>query len=128
LSARRILIVDDDESVRALLRMTMPTDEYAVEEAASGDEAIAQLKDGAPDLVLLDWKMPGQHGSLVLDELKRRFPTLPVIVLTAEIAGHHRDLAEALNVDAFLTKPFSPLELLETVERLLAERAVDETP
>lgn len=126
MSARRILIVDDDESVRSLLRMTMPTGEYVVEEAASGDEALAHLTGGPPDLVLLDWKMPGQHGSLVLDELKRRYPTLPVIVLTAEIANHHRDLANALKVDAFLTKPFSPLELLATVERLLGERPVDE--
>lgn len=72
-----------------------------------------------PDLVLLDWKMPGRSGSEVLDELKRSYPDLPVIVLTAEIQEHHRVLAESLGVDVFLTKPFSPLELLETVERLL---------
>jgi CheY-like chemotaxis protein len=126
LSPRRILIVDDDESVRTLLRMTMPTDDYTVEEASSGDEALARLDEGVPDLVLLDWKMPERHGSLVLDELKSRYPQLPVIVLTAEIADHHRDLATALKVDAFLTKPFSPLELLATVERLLGERPVDE--
>jgi CheY-like chemotaxis protein len=119
--------VDDDESVRALLRMTLPTDGYTVEEASSGEAALASLGDGAPDLVLLDWKMPGRHGSLVLDELKSRYPLLPVIVLTAEIADHHRDLAESLGVDVFLTKPFSPLELLETVERLLGERPVDKT-
>lgn len=119
MSPRRILIVDDDESVRTLLRMTMPTDVYEVVEAASGEQALAQLEDGVPDLVLLDWKMPERHGSLVLDELKRRYPRLPVIVLTAEIAEHHRALAESLKVDAFLTKPFSPLELLDTVERLL---------
>jgi two-component system KDP operon response regulator KdpE len=127
LSPRRILIVDDDESVRTLLRMTMPTKEYSVEEAASGEEALACLESGVPDLVLLDWKMPERHGSLVLEELKSRYPLLPVIVLTAEIAGHHRDLANALKADAFLTKPFSPLELLATVERLLGERPVDET-
>jgi two-component system phosphate regulon response regulator PhoB len=122
-----VLIVDDDASVRTLLRMTLPTDEYTVDEASSGEEALARLDDAVPDLVLLDWKMPGQHGSLVLDELKSRFPKLPVIVLTAEIAEHHRDLANALKVDAFLTKPFSPLELLATVERLLGERPLDET-
>ena len=126
MSAHRVLIVDDDESVRSLLRMTLPTDEYTVAEASSGDEALARLDDEVPDLVLLDWKMPGQHGSLVLDELKTRYPALPVIVLTAELAEHHRDLANALKVDAFLTKPFSPLELLATVERLVGERPVDE--
>jgi two-component system, OmpR family, phosphate regulon response regulator PhoB len=122
----RILIVDDDESVRSLLRMTLPEGEYEVEEATDGEEVLALLAGRVPDLVLLDWKMPGRHGSLVLDELKTRHPQLPVIVLTAEIAEHHRSLAEALKVDVFLTKPFSPLELLATIERLLGERPLDE--
>jgi DNA-binding response OmpR family regulator len=128
MSPRRIMIVDDDESVRSLLRMTLPDGEYEIEDATDGEQALALLANHVPDLVLLDWKMPGRHGSLVLDELKRRHPQLPVIVLTAEVAEHHRSLAESLKVDVFLTKPFSPLELLETIERLLGERPVDETP
>ena len=128
MSPLQILIVDDDEGVRSLLRTTLPMEEYEVVEAVDGDQALALLNEGVPDLVLLDWKMPGRHGSLVLDELKSRHPQLPVIVLTAEIAEHHRTLAEALKVDVFLTKPFSPLGLLETIERLLSERSVDETP
>jgi DNA-binding response OmpR family regulator len=128
MSLRRIMIVDEDESVRSLLRMTLPEEEYEIEEAIDGEEALALLNSRVPDLVLLDWKMPRRHGSLVLDELKRRHPQLPVIVLTAEVAEHHRSLAESLKVDVFLTKPFSPLELLATIERLLGERPVDETP
>jgi DNA-binding response OmpR family regulator len=120
------MIVDDDESVRSLLRMTLAEDEYEIDEATDGEQALRLLERAVPDLVLLDWKMPERHGSLVLDELKRRYPQLPVIVLTAEIAEHHRSLAEALNVDVFLTKPFSPLELLETIERLLGEHPLDE--
>ena len=122
------MIVDDDESVRSLLRMTLPEGEYEIEEANDGEEALVLLTSHVPDLVLLDWKMPGRHGSLVLDELKTRHTQLPVIVLTAEVAEHHRNLAESLKVDVFLTKPFSPLELLETIERLLGERPLDETP
>jgi two-component system, OmpR family, alkaline phosphatase synthesis response regulator PhoP len=72
--------------------------------------------------------MPGMGGSSVLDAVKAQHPNLPVIVLTSEVEEHHRALAEALNVDVFLTKPFSPLELLDTVERLLGEGSVDETP
>jgi len=120
------LIVDDDESVRSLLRMTLPEDGYEIDEATDGEQALALVEERVPDLVLLDWKMPGRHGSLVLDELKSRHPELPVIVLTAEIAEHHRDLAESLKVDVFLTKPFSPLELLETIERLVGEHSLDE--
>ena len=127
MSPRRIMIVDDDESVRSLLRMTLPEGEYEIEEAVNGEEALTRLAGHVPDLVLLDWKMPGRHGSLILDELKTRHPQLPVIVLTAEVAEHHRHLAESLKVDVFLTKPFSPLELLETIERLLGESTVGET-
>jgi DNA-binding response OmpR family regulator len=121
-SRRRVLIVDDDEAIRALLRLTLPTEEYEVAEAVDGEDGIRMLVETDPDLMLLDWKMPGRHGSLVLDEVKARRPTLPVIVLTSEIQEHHRRLAESLRVDAFLTKPFSPIELLETIERLLGER------
>jgi len=126
--ARRILIVDDDESVRSLLRNTLPEEEYEIAEAADGAEALKQFGAEAPDLILLDWRMPEMGGSSVLDAVKFRHPQLPVIVLTSEVQDHHRALAESLGVDAFMTKPFSPLELLETVERLLPERPVDETP
>jgi DNA-binding response OmpR family regulator len=124
-SMHRVLIIDDDESVRALLRTTLSADEFEVLEAADGDEGLRLASEADPDLVLLDWKMPGRHGSLVLDDLKERRPALPVIVITAEQQEHHRALAESLRVDAFLTKPFSPLELLETVEGLLG---TDESP
>jgi DNA-binding response OmpR family regulator len=123
---RRVLIVDDDEAIRALLRLTLPPDEYDVTEAFDGEHALDALAESKPELMLLDWKMPGRHGSLVLDDVKARHPKLPVIVLTSEIQEYHRALAESLGVDAFLTKPFSPMELLATVERLLAESPLDE--
>lgn len=78
-----------------------------------------------PDLVLLDWRMPERSGAEVLAETKRRHPDLPVIVLTAE-GERHRPEAETLGVDEFLTKPFSPLQLLDAVERLLAERPMNQ--
>lgn len=123
---RRVLIVDDDEAIRALLRLTLPTEEYDVAEAVDGEDGLRMLTETEPELILLDWKMPGRHGSLVLDEVKARRPTLPVIVLTSEIQEHHRRLAESLRVDAFLTKPFSPIELLETIERLLGESPLEQ--
>jgi DNA-binding response OmpR family regulator len=123
---RRVLIVDDDEAIRALLRLTLPTEEYDVAEAVDGEDGLRMLTETEPELILLDWKMPGRHGSLVLDEVKARRPTLPVIVLTSEIQEHHRRLAESLRVDAFLTKPFSPMELLETIERLLGESPLEQ--
>jgi CheY-like chemotaxis protein len=122
----RILIADDDESVRSLLRATLPEDGYEVVEARDGVEALELMAQERPDLVLLDWSMPRRAGADVLDEIKQRHPALPVVVLTAEHQPPHRALAEALGVDVFLTKPFSPIELLDTVERLLPERGPDE--
>jgi two-component system, OmpR family, phosphate regulon response regulator PhoB len=122
----RILIADDDESVRSLLRATLPEDDYEVLEAGDGSEALELIGRQPPDLVLLDWNMPRRSGAQVLEELKRRHPGLPVVVLTAEHQAPHRALAEALGVDVFLTKPFSPLQLLDTIERLLPDRGADE--
>jgi two-component system KDP operon response regulator KdpE len=124
----RIVIVDDDEWVRRLLRTTLSADEYEILEATDGDEGLRLVNEVAPDLVLLDWQMPGRHGSLVLDALKEARPTLPVIVLTAEERQSQRELAESLQADAFLNKPFSPIELLGLIEQLLGERTSDESP
>ena len=126
MSVRRILIVDDDEAVRSLLRLTLPAEGHDVVEARDGDHALELVSAGVPDLVLLDWRMPGRPGAEILRELKGRYPAVPVVVVTVEPAKEQRDLAESLGADAFLTKPFSPLQLLETVERLLAERAADQ--
>jgi DNA-binding response OmpR family regulator len=114
-----VLIVDDDDSVRALLRITLPDEDFLVVEAEDGDLAMQRIGDMNPDLVLLDWQMPGRHGALVLDDVRQRYPELPVIVLTAEDRQPQRELARSLGANVFLTKPFSPLEVIETVERLL---------
>jgi len=126
MSLHKIMVVDDDEAVRSLLRHTLPPDEYEVTEARDGGEALERIRAAPPDLILLDWRMPGVGGSSVLDVVKTDYPDLPVIVLTSEVQEHHRALAQALGVDVFLTKPFSPIELLDTVDRLLDERSLDE--
>ncbi len=122
MTRKRVLIADDDETVRRLLRTTFADEAYEVVEAADGDQALEQLEQRSPDIVVLDWKMPKRHGAFVLDELKERYPRLPVIVLTAEGRQTQRAVAESLRADAFIAKPFSPRELLETVERLLGGR------
>jgi len=120
MTAHRIMLVDDDAEVRTLVRTTLPSEGFEIAEAADGDEALALAEDGPTDLVLLDWHMPGRSGEEVLAELKRRYPELPVIVLTAQLDRRHRVRAEELGADAFLTKPFSPLQLLDEIERLIA--------
>jgi CheY-like chemotaxis protein len=117
---RRVLIVDDDDEIRELLLRTLPTDGFEILEARDGHEALALLEREAPHLLLLDWNMPTVSGGDVLEELAHREHQVPVIVLTADDDPARRAAAEAHGVDAFLVKPFSPLELLREIERLLA--------
>ena len=120
--ALRLLLVDDDDAVRSLLRMTLPAGEFVVIDAADGEQALAELERERPDIVLLDWKLPGRSGGEVLAALRREHPGLPVIVLTADMTAKTREAAAALGADTFLTKPFSPRELLGVVERLVPGR------
>jgi DNA-binding response OmpR family regulator len=120
---RRILLVDVDDGVRQLLRTTLSAAGHDVIEASNADDGLRLATDELPALVLLEWQMPGRHGSLVLDELKHVRPALPVIVLTTEARQSEREFAESLGADAFVDKPVHPDEVLAQVERLLA-RAV----
>lgn len=112
---RRILLVDDDADLLLLLNATLSEDAFELLEAADGDRALAVAAELAPELVVLDWQLPGRSGREVLAELKGRTPSPLVLVLTAD--GRAADEAGA--ADAFLTKPFSPVELLAVIERLL---------
>jgi CheY-like chemotaxis protein len=117
---RRVVIVDDDEEIRELLLRTLPADGFEILEARDGHEALALVDREAPDLLVLDWNMPNVSGGDVLAELARKERRVPVIVLTADDDPKRREIAEAHGADAFLVKPFSPIELLRAIERLLA--------
>jgi len=117
---KRVLIVDDDDEIRQLLLRTLPADGFELLEARDGGEALAVVEREAPDLLLLDWNMPNVTGGGVLEELGRRAHRVPVIVLTADDDPRRREIAEAHGASAFLSKPFSPIELLRAIERLLA--------
>jgi CheY-like chemotaxis protein len=123
----RVLIVDDDDTMRRLLRATLPHAEgFEIIEASDGKQALELLEQNEPvHLVLLDWMMPGRSGADVLEQLRSRHPEVPVIVVTAELEPRQRELADSLGADIFLTKPFSPLQLLEHVERMLPRRLGD---
>jgi CheY-like chemotaxis protein len=116
--AARILLVDDDVFIRRLLRRTLPAQEYEIAEASDGEIALDLIEAQRPELVLLDWQMPATPGSVVLERLQERHPGLEVVVLSTD--GTERAEALRLGAKAFLTKPFSPLGLLETIESLLA--------
>jgi len=121
----QLLLIDDDDELRTLLRLTLPEDDFVVRDTSDGGEGVLLVEELAPALVLLDWNMPARSGADVLEELKQRWPRLPVVVLTAEGRASEREHAERLGANAFLRKPFSPIELLETIGRLLSERLPD---
>ena len=115
----RVLLVDDDENLRTLLRTTFEVFDIDVEEAESAAAAQAVLRSFAPDVVVLDVGMPGMDG-LELCRLLRADPAndgLGIVLLTGSDAGTLQASDEA-GADTFVRKPFSPLELLAAVERL----------
>ncbi len=118
---RLVLVVDDDEMIRRLLRIVLEADEIEVVEAADGDAALAVLKDLKPTVIVLDVMMPGLDGVEVCRRIDHR--TAKVVMLTARDDPDLEVAATAAGADAFLTKPFSSIELLELVEQLLQGHA-----
>ncbi len=121
------MLVDDDATLRTLLRVTLPSDGFEVTEAADGDEALALARELHPDVILLDMMMPAKSGIEVLAELRRdaELAETPVIMLTARTQAADRDAAALVGATRFLTKPFSPSELAASVDELVRERAAD---
>lgn len=114
-----VLIADDEPNLRLLVAATLASDEYALVEAADGDEAWEVLKTHRPAVALLDVQMPGRTG-LELTRAIRQDPALApthVILLTSKARAVDREQGEAAGADRYLTKPFSPLELMLAVEQ-----------
>lgn len=119
---KRVLIIDDDPDMRKLLRTTLEGD-YRVFEASDGASGLRLAAAEPPDIVVLDWQLPGKWGGDVLAELKGRTPHLPVVVLTAHQSPSTEIIAAGLAASAFLRKPFNPLELARVLDRVLGEAA-----
>jgi two-component system KDP operon response regulator KdpE len=114
---RRILVVDDEERMVRFIRMNLEHDGYQVMEALNGKQAIDKLRD-TPDLVLLDVMMPDIDGFEVLETV-RQVSTVPVIMLTAKGEEDDRVRGLELGADDYVTKPFSPRELVSRVKAVL---------
>jgi two-component system chemotaxis response regulator CheY len=118
---RTILIVDDDESIRRLIATTLEdVSGYRLEEASDGDEAVDLALDSLPQIVFLDLEMPRVDGI----ETCRRMRSEPalaeakIVVLTGDSGAVAERSAQAAGADLFLTKPFSPLHLLQLVDEI----------
>jgi two-component system response regulator GlrR len=121
----KILVVDDDPALLRVVSMRLDREGYQVATAESGEKALAHLSAAATQLVLTDLRMSGMDGLSLFDALARRYPGLPVIIMTAH--GTVPDAVEALRrgVFGYLAKPFESQALLAEVERALASGPPD---
>ncbi len=118
----RILIVDDQNDIRRLIRMSLELDDHEIHEASDGAQGVAAARQLRPDLILMDVMMPGGVDGLQACQQLKADPELAhtrVVLLTAKSQSKDRQAGEEAGADAYLVKPFSPLELIELTEKLL---------
>jgi two-component system, response regulator, stage 0 sporulation protein F len=117
----RILVVDDEESIRSLLQTILQRRHHDVLLAVSGAEGLEQFRQHAPDVTILDLKMTGMTGLQVLRTIRAEAPMAPVIVLTGAGTDEAEQEARAYGITAFLTKQFSLHELGAALRLVLGD-------
>ena len=121
----RVLIVEDQADIRKLIRMTLEFEPYELAEAPDGATGLRLAGELLPALMLLDVMMPGELDGLQVCRAVRADPRLRgmrVLLLSARGQARDREAGLQAGADAYLIKPFSPLQLIETIERLLPAR------
>lgn len=126
----RILVVDDEPEAVELVEFNLKQAGYTVTTAADGAEALKKARSQPPDLIVLDVMLPEMDGFEICKTLRLEAVTskLPIIMLTAKAAEIDRVLGLELGADDYLTKPFSPRELLLRIKKILARGATEEKP
>ena len=119
----KLLVADDLVPIRQMVRITLSTQGWTIVEAKNGNEALELVRSEKPDLVLLDVDMgPGPNGFDVCRQIKADDATkdIPVVMLTAHESDSDRAIGFAAGATQYLTKPFGPLELIDTIRTILA--------
>lgn len=121
MTAPKVLIVDDEFAIRDMLRMALEMADFECLEAESIQQAYALVVDERPDIILLDWMLPGGSGIELLRRLKREELTteIPVIMLTAKTTEDNVIQGLDVGADDYITKPFAPRELIARIKALL---------
>ncbi|MFC1913658.1 response regulator transcription factor [Chloroflexota bacterium] len=118
----RIMVVDDDYNMRALVSRVLELEDYEVIQATDGNSALALLEERRPDLVILDVMMPGLNGFQILFLIKKRY-NIPVIIVTAMSEASSYPDASDIGADGYLRKPFNLRDLVARVRARLGETA-----
>jgi two-component system, OmpR family, phosphate regulon response regulator PhoB len=121
MTAKTVLIVDDEAPIREMIAVALEMADYRVLEADNAQTAHAMVVDHQPDLLLLDWMLPGTSGIELARRLKREIATceLPIILLTAKGEEDNKILGLEAGADDYITKPFSPRELVARLKAVL---------
>jgi DNA-binding response OmpR family regulator len=117
--AGRILVVEDDPLVQKALKRLFETEGYVVEVQANGQSALESFQAAPPAVIILDLRLPKLSGSDLCKQIKEQAPTLPIVVLSATTDVSDKVLLLELGADDYVTKPFSPRELLARVRAAL---------
>ncbi|HAI13120.1 MAG TPA: two-component system response regulator [Phycisphaerales bacterium] len=122
MSLKKILIADDEPNIRLLVQTTLEGPDRQMVEASSGPEVLELARKHVPDLIILDWLMPGLHGIDVAARLRseRKTAHIPIIMLTCKSQPADMQQGREAGVNTYLVKPFSPMELLERVQEALS--------
>jgi CheY-like chemotaxis protein len=118
-----VLVVDDDDEMRALLRRMLESDGYPVTERSRATHVLETLRTSPFDLVILDKEMPGLTGLELLPMLRREFPQLPVVFVTAFGGRQVASAALRLGATSYLEKPFRLAQLLDAIDSVLSSPA-----
>jgi DNA-binding response OmpR family regulator len=121
---KKILIVDDEEKVRKLVEVTLSVGELEILHASSGEEALSVAREAKPDLILLDIMMPGRLDGLDVCRMLKKDPEtkdIYIIMLTAKGQQVDKENGYASGADEYFVKPFSPMELMDKIDNILAE-------
>jgi two-component system, OmpR family, response regulator MprA len=119
-----VLVVDDDLKLLNMLRRTLMYEGFHVSTAANGNEALAEVQAHRPDVIVLDWMMPGMDGIAVMKHLRAANDKTLVLMLTARDAVENRVEGLESGADDYLAKPFAPAELVARIHALLRRPAV----
>jgi len=120
---KKILIVDDEERVRRLIETTLDIGDFQIFQAKDGEEALKIAQEEKPALILLDIMMPGMDGFEVCKWLKNNSETKSSYIIMLTAKGQKQDIEKGYTVgaDDYFVKPFSPMELLNKIEKVLGE-------